>query len=465
MKRSLFLSLFLRALTALCLVAALLLWHPDVWVALPIGLLAAAAMAYSSSSLVESSLAALQPASGMPLPARVKFSEYQALSTSIDARLERERLYATSLVEARRQLEVLLDSMRDLVLAVDAHGRILWANEPMRRHSSPQAAGALRLGHHLVQSIREPEVLACMRIALEEHTAASRDAVRFSTGRIFSVSAEPMPSGAVLVLRDITRMEQVELTQREFVANVSHELRTPLTSVAGYVAILLDETPEQPASNARRREFLEAIAKNATRMERLTEDLLALARVEAEEDPLRLESLPAAEILSEAAEAVSGYVQEGVVLDMRAAPEIDVLADRQAVVQVLSNLIENAINYGRGPRGVHVVVAATMHGDGNSQDRDMLTFSVSDSGPGIAMEHRERIFERFYRADKTRSRETGGTGLGLSIAKHLVEAQGGRLWVESELGRGSRFCFTLPLTIDAEDASTRQLSEANDPAK
>ncbi len=454
MKRSLFVPFLLRAAAAVGATLALGMATGHLWLAIPAGLLAAAWLAHSAAKLVEDTLANLRP--DRPTPAmQPDFTEYEELATAIEKRLAREAAGSAAMAASQRRLEVLLDSMRDLVLAVDEMGRIIWSNAPMRQLSTGApgtpghtgSAASVRLGHNLVQSIREPEVLQCMREALEEGLAAERAAVRFSTGRIFAVTAGPMPGGALLVLRDITRMEQLERTQREFVANVSHELRTPLTSVAGYVDILLDETPTEPPVNARRREFLEAIAKNAMRMERLTEDLLALARVESNENPMQLATVPSADLLHEAAEAVSGYLQEGAhgetgaTLRLDIGTEAEAVADRHAVVQVLSNLVENAVNYGRGPDGVRIVMAVEPGG----RDTGMLLFSVADSGPGIALEHRERIFERFYRADRTRSRETGGTGLGLSIAKHLVEAQGGSLWVETELGHGSRFCFTLPV--------------------
>jgi two-component system phosphate regulon sensor histidine kinase PhoR len=253
-----------------------------------------------------------------------------------------------------------------------------------------------------------------------------------------------MPEGgAVVVLRDVTRIEQVERTQTEFVANVSHELRTPLTSIQGYVEMLL-ENEGAPLSAASEHEFLLAILKSARRMARLTDDLLALARVESGEQKLEPKPVAVAALVREAEAVVAGVVREkGGTIEVSVTAEGEVVADADAVVQILSNLIENALNYGRGANGARVQLTADQM-PGFPQE---VRFCVRDFGNGIPWEHLGRLFERFYRVDKARSRESGGTGLGLAIAKHLVESQRGRIWVESELGHGSSFCFTLPTQV------------------
>jgi two-component system phosphate regulon sensor histidine kinase PhoR len=299
-------------------------------------------------------------------------------------------------------------------------------------------SSSVRVGHALVQTIRDPEVLDCMRVALEQRVVSERRSTSLLPGKIFEIAASPMPGGgAVAVLHDITRIEQVERTQRDFVANVSHELRTPLTSITGYVETLLDH--EQGLS-LQARDFLTTIHKNATRMNRLTEDLLVMARVESSEQELHPVNLRADMLIRDAVQAMSGMVQdEEAVLEVGEIVPDEVVADQDAAVQVLSNLIENAIKYGRHPaeRRSRVIVSA------HSQ-QNFVEFRVQDFGPGIASEHLERIFERFYRVDKARSRESGGTGLGLAIARHVVESQGGAIWVDSELNVGSTFIFTLP---------------------
>ncbi len=218
-------------------------------------------------------------------------------------------------------------------------------------------------------------------------------------------------------------------------------MRTPLTSIQGYSETLLDTTPESAAPN---REFLEIIRKNASRMARLTEDLLTLARVESGETRFDAEQVPPIELLHDAEEnfreiargqGVDLHIQDS--QDGKADPETlpVVLADREAIHQVFSNLIDNAMKYGRS--GSRIVLGARLTQRG-------VEFYVQDFGAGIPSEHLPRLFERFYRVDKARSRESGGTGLGLAIAKHIVLAHGGSIRAESELAHGSTFLFTLP---------------------
>ena len=442
MKRSLFMALLSRIAIGLAVVIVICLLWPHWWLALVVAIFASIAVAWSCAWIVGQALYELKTGQSRTTGQRsaVAFEEFQDLAADISERAELQERQRTEIAEDRRKLEVLLDSMQDLVLAVDAAGRISWTNEPMRR--IPGFTGAVRTGHALVQTIRVPEVLTCARIALEDRQVAERSAVQFPTGRIFAVSAAPMPEGgAVIVFRDVTRVEQMERTQREFVANVSHELRTPLTSIMGYVEMLVDDAESAPAASRASAEFLEAIHKNAVRMGRLTEDLLVMAHVESGDHEIHPMPIAAASVMREAVVAVKGLLREDTQLEVAEAVKTAVSADVDAVVQVLTNLIENALAYGRGVDGARIVLAteAVAHQPG------MVLFSVRDFGAGIPSEHRDRIFERFYRADKARSRESGGTGLGLSIAKQLVEAHGGSIWVESELGRGSRFCFTLPV--------------------
>jgi two-component system phosphate regulon sensor histidine kinase PhoR len=245
------------------------------------------------------------------------------------------------------------------------------------------------------------------------------------------------------VLHDITRVEQVERTQRDFVANVSHELRTPLTSITGYVETLLDH---EANLSPQAREFLTTILKNATRMNRLTEDLLVMARVESSEQELRPGPVAADVLVRDAVQAMSGLVQDvEAVLEVGETTTCQVFVDSDSIVQVLSNLIENGIKYGQPGPNAHsrVVVSAREI----SEPVEAVEFRVRDFGQGIASEHLTRIFERFYRVDKARSRESGGTGLGLAIALHVVQTQGGTIRAESELNAGSTFIFTLPKAI------------------
>jgi two-component system phosphate regulon sensor histidine kinase PhoR len=307
----------------------------------------------------------------------------------------------------------------------------------------------VRHGHALVQTIRDPGVLDSVRIALEQRIVTECRSTSLMPGRIFEVNVSPMPGGgAVAVLHDITRIEQVERTQRDFVANVSHELRTPLTSISGYVETLLDH---EASLSDQAREFLSTILKNATRMNRLTEDLLVMARVESSEQELHPAPIPADILVRDAVQAMSGLVQDAeAILEIGETTTTEVVADTDAILQVLSNLIENGIKYGKARNEPHcrVIVSAREVQDPVGSD-GAVEFSVRDFGPGIASEHLNRIFERFYRVDKARSRESGGTGLGLAIARHMVQMHGGSIRAESELNAGSTFLFTLPKALSS----------------
>ena len=331
---------------------------------------------------------------------------------------------------SQRELETLLNSMQDAVIAVDRDNRVLWANRQMERVLQHPP----RLSSRLVDSVRDPDFLSAVQEAIHDQGATSARANSIIPGRTFDVTAAPMPGGgAVAVLRDLTIAERMEKTRRDFIANVSHELRTPLTSIQGYAETLIDSAPEGDHV----REFLEIIRKNATRMSRLTEDLLTLARVESGEHRFDAQETVPEELLQDVLESFREMARSyGVELvkENSASAEF-VNADREAIHQVFSNLIENGLKY--AANGKKIVVGARPV-DG------FIEFSVRDFGPGISSEHLPRLFERFYRVDKARSRESGGTGLGLAIAKHIVLAHGGSIHAESELNHGSSFLFTLP---------------------
>jgi two-component system phosphate regulon sensor histidine kinase PhoR len=395
-----------------------------------------------------------------------RYSDFDSLAGAIAGASTKALSALTMASESRRELEALLDSMQDAVVAVDVAGRIQWANQKMQRLvPGGAAASGVRVGHALVQTVRDPEVLECVKAALEERVVCERRTTSLAPGRIFEVNASPMPAGgAVAVLHDITRIEEVERTQRDFVANVSHELRTPLTSISGYVETLLDmdcKDGEESLSPVAR-EFLATILKNATRMSRLTEDLLTMARVESREAVLHPRPVRADVLVRDAVAAMRGMVQDAEAeLEIGETTGVEVFADTDSMVQVLGNLIENGIKYGQAKAAARcrVVVSArevwTLGDDGLDADgfgadgmglqgAGAVEFSVQDFGAGIASEHLTRIFERFYRVDKARSRESGGTGLGLAIARHMVEMQGGTIRAESELGAGSNFLVRLP---------------------
>ncbi|MGA9555846.1 MAG: ATP-binding protein, partial [Terriglobales bacterium] len=291
-----------------------------------------------------------------------------------------------------------------------------------------------RLDAPLIDTVRDPDFLAAIQEASRDQVVASARAVTITPGRTFDVTAAPMPGGgAVAVLRDLTETERMEKTRRDFIANVSHELRTPLTSIQGYTETLLDSG----LADLHVRDFLEIIRKNAARMARLTEDLLTLARVESGEQRFDIQKVSTEELLQDALESFREVARTyGVELAVEnSAPDAHVNADREAIHQIFSNLIENALKYAAS--GKKIILGAR-------PTPNAIEFYVRDFGPGISSEHVPRLFERFYRVDKARSRESGGTGLGLAIAKHIMFAHGGSIRAESELNHGSTFLFILP---------------------
>jgi two-component system, OmpR family, phosphate regulon sensor histidine kinase PhoR len=366
------------------------------------------------------------------LTARVEegnLDEISAVAHALDVTASRLEESFHALESSRSELTALLDSMQEAVIAINPRGQVSWCNAVMQRI----AVSPVVEGKALVHSIRDPEVLSSVNEALTQRQASRHRAISVAPGKVFEVNAAPMPGGgAVAVLHDISEKERSETTRRDFVANVSHELRTPLTCITGYVETLLDD--ESLSSQAR--EFLQIILKNASRMNRLTEDLLALASVESGDYKLRLQKIKASTLVEEAVGSLTGLVMDSDVnLEMGEVTDEPVMADLDALSQVFGNLVENAMKYGKSGARVRIGVRAR---------ETMIEFYVQDFGPGIAYEHLSRIFERFYRVDKARSRESGGTGLGLAIAKHILHAHGGDIRCESELGFGAMFLFRLP---------------------
>jgi two-component system phosphate regulon sensor histidine kinase PhoR len=399
-------------------------------------LIAAAASVWTSRRLQRIVDVAARIESG-DLRARVNdrpSDEIGRVAAAIDKTARQIELSFAAVRSSQHQLETLLNSMQDAVIAVSADGLVRWANHPMDQ-LVPQHT---RLNAPVVETIRDPDFLAAVQAATITKEVKNGRATSIVPGRAFEVTAAPLPDGGVVaVLRDLTETERVEKTRRDFIANVSHELRTPLTSIQGYTETLLD-TPSENSNSSR--EFLEIIRKNSLRMSRLTEDLLTLARVESGETRFETEPVPPLELLHDAEESFREIARtQGVDLNIVDAPTLEslprVLADREAIHQVFANLIDNAMKYGRAGARIELGARAAQPG---------IEFYVRDFGTGISSEHLPRLFERFYRVDKARSRESGGTGLGLAIAKHIMLAHSGSIRAESEIARGTTFLFTLP---------------------
>ncbi len=323
----------------------------------------------------------------------------------------------------------LVAAMVEGVVAADARGRILTANPAARQLLGYGPDAALP---ELQQLFRGRDARQIVRL-VSEGTAVDGEEVAID-GRKVVLSGHPLPTGgAILVLHDQTEVRRLEAVRRDFVANVSHELKTPLTSISGYAETLLGERPDETTE----RQFLETILANAHRMQRLVDDLLDLSRIESGRwQPERV----AVDLASASAEVWAEFAERGTARGVSWETEIgegaSVLpADPEGVRLVLRNLIDNALRY--TPAGGRITFRAVREEEG-------VALQVEDTGAGIPTEHLSRVFERFYRVDPSRSRAEGGTGLGLAIVRHTVEAHGGRVSVESQLGAGTRVHCWFP---------------------
>ncbi len=373
-------------------------------------------------------------------PVRLEYfdDDMVALATAMNETAARLDLTIRSLAEERNRSETILRSMTEGVAVIDANQRVRFCNQAFCRIAGLPAAGCE--GRPLIEILRYPELLAAVQksLALAEMVTGE-----LTTGtvqpRTFAATVAPIqgpqPVGAVVVLHDISELRRLERVRRDFVANVSHELKTPLTVIQGFAETLLGGGLEDLEHNRR---FVEIIRDHASRLTQLTEDLLRLSLIEAGKLELEFRSLPVEEVIAPCAETTHlRAAEKGLTLEIHCPSYLPpVRGDAHHLQEVLQNLLDNAVQY--TPSGGRIRVEAAV-ADG------FVGIVVQDTGIGIPLGEQQRIFERFFRVDVARSREVGGTGLGLSIAKHIVEAHGGRIWVESRLGQGSDFHFTIPL--------------------
>ena len=354
---------------------------------------------------------------------------------------QQEHQRAASQALARQQ--TLFDSMSDGVLVLDPAGRVQLVNPALERLFA--LTDDVR-GRTLMEALRWHELTKLFERLLIENIIEHHElAPPGLAGRCLQVSAATVfdragaSQGSIFVFRDLTRLKELERTRQEFVANVSHELRTPLSLIKGFVETLLDGAKDDPAVATR---FLHTIERHADRLTFLIEDLLTISKLESGQIVLNLQPTSLAEVTERVLDDLSERaVQKQVRLENQIAPELLARADAERLQQVLFNLVDNAIKYGRPEGRVRVQARVS--------SPELIEVSVADDGPGIPPEARERVFERFFRADKARSRETGGTGLGLAIVKHIVQAHAGEVGVHSEPGQGTTFFFTLPAVVTA----------------
>lgn len=362
---------------------------------------------------------------------------FNAMTKQLSARIEQLNEKHRELEESGKLLETVLGTMVEAVVAVDSEQRILFSN--------PAARTLMGLGEPNVEGraiwevVRSPALDETVRAVLAEGGNRQLELQLPRSGTIAILVASRLPGdpalGAVLVLHDVTELRRLENMRRDFVSNVSHELKTPLTSIQAYSETLLEGGLDDPDHN---REFVQRIAEGAERLHALILDLLALARIESEEQVFDVKPVSLPEKTDACIREHSAVADANSVKLIVEHPDSDllVLADEEGLRTILDNLLDNAINY--TPAGGTVILRYRAAGE-------RVQIEVADTGIGIPGEHRDRIFERFYRVDRARSRELGGTGLGLAIVKHLVQVFGGNVSVTSEPGQGSTFRIELPL--------------------
>jgi two-component system, OmpR family, phosphate regulon sensor histidine kinase PhoR len=385
-----------------------------------------------------------------PLASDGSADSLEALGSSLNQTASRLDRTIRTLTEERNLSAAILGSMVEGVAVVNAGERLAFAN--------PGFASILGLdvppvaGSSLLEVVRQTELIGAVRRVLAGEPRVEAEIVtgtlrqHYFAATVASVRAGET-SGAVIVLHDITDLRKLERIRRDFVANVSHEFRTPLTAIQGFAETLIGGAIDDPQNRGR---FLAIILEHSRRLARLTEDLLRLSQMDAEQLEMELRAVSVPQLIESCYETAQRRASEKrLTLSLNLPSQIpDVLADNRRLQEVLQNLLDNAIQYTLP--GGKIVLSAETRGD------DVIV-TVADTGIGIPQADQPRIFERFYRVDVARSREAGGTGLGLSISKHLVEAQGGRIWVESEVGVGSKFHFSVPI-FDPERAVARSTS-------
>lgn len=381
---------------------------------------------------------------GVGLFLRRRLAREAREAASLRDQLSRERSSrAESQAAENARQEALFENMLEGVLLVDATGRLQFTNTACRRFFDLEADVR---GRTLLEAFRCNDLSAVAAEAAkagrvngkELELEGGLEARLLQVNAVALVGPEGRPDGVLMVLHDATRLRQLESTRREFVANVSHELRTPLSLIKGSVETLLDGAASQPAIASK---FLDIIDRHCDRLTFLIEDLLTLSRLESGQLAINYDTVPLRDHVSEVFDDFHRKADDrGVKLFNEVPDGLRARADSDRLDQVLSNLIDNAIKYGR-PGGTVRIEGREVPGG------DLIEMAVADDGPGIPTEAAERVFERFYRVDTARSREQGGTGLGLSIVKHIIQAHGGEVRLETAPGKGAAFRFTLPAVL------------------
>jgi two-component system phosphate regulon sensor histidine kinase PhoR len=338
---------------------------------------------------------------------------------------------------ARSRQEALFNSMLEGVLLLDAQDRIVLVNASLRKFFQIPA----EVAGESWEVFKWPELGPVLALIKKDRTVTGLELLlEGDTKRCLQVNASTVmdrdqkTEGCLLVFHDLTRQKELESVRQEFVANVSHELRTPLSLIKGFAETLLGGAKDNPDVSNR---FLQKINTHSDRLLFLIEDLLVVSRLESGQATLNPQTVCVRDVAERVIEDLNApAAKRQTVFENAISPAVEAWADSEKLQQVFYNLLENAIKY--GPQNGTITLGQNDPGNGQ------LQIFVKDNGPGIPPEAIDRIFERFYRVDRARSRETGGTGLGLAIVKHIVAAHGGQVWVESKLDHGSTFYFTIP---------------------
>ncbi|MDD5596129.1 MAG: ATP-binding protein [Candidatus Omnitrophica bacterium] len=341
-----------------------------------------------------------------------------------------------ALERENNKAQAILSSMIEGVVVVAKDTRIISLNPTVEKIFGIQAKEAQ--GKFFLEAIRNNDIAELISNVLEKGEFVSKEiSTVWPLQKVFQINAAPiiedsLINGCLLVIHDITEIRKLETMRRDFVANVSHELKTPLTSIKGFVETLLEGALEDKENS---RHFLEIIRDHANRLDSLTNDLLTLSYAESKQAELKLASVDLSELTDKVLLGFKSLIKKkDISVRNEIPPESSVEIDANRIEQVLTNLIDNAIKFNREKGWVRIY---------SEEIHNKIKICVEDSGLGIPEKDLSRIFERFYRVDKARSRELGGTGLGLSIVKHIVELHAGSVGVESTEGLGSKFYFIL----------------------
>ncbi len=373
-------------------------------------------------------------------------TEMTELANSLNNMAEQINNRLKTIIQQRNELEAVFTSMTDGVLAIGPNHHIIRINKT--------AADFFHINGGAVQGkpfegvIRNRDLQRFLEQSINREFISEQDLTLIEGGQQMTLRTQAVPlydgdglkMGSLVVMNNLTRINRLENIRQDFVANVSHELKTPITAIRGYVETLLDGALDKPGEA---RNFLEIIHRQGVRLDAIVDDLLTLARIEdqAEKDEIRLQQENICRILEAAIQTCSVHAkQKNIDLDVQCDPALSCPANRPMLEQAIINLLTNAITY--SPEVETVSLRAQRQE--TTKGHNAIRISIQDHGPGIASEHQQRIFERFYRVEKARSREQGGTGLGLAIVKHIIGSHNGTVDVKSRLGQGSTFTLTLP---------------------